>query len=86
MKAVYFPRIYYRKKCKRNKFNVRFEVPTGMTMEIAVFWDVMPCSLIDRNVSKEPTASIFKVEDYVEITVFWDMWLCSLIDSWKRFG
>jgi hypothetical protein len=34
-------------------------------MKITAFWDVTPCSLVDRyNVSRERNASIFRVEEW----------------------
>ena len=34
-------------------------------MKITAFWDVTPCSLVDRyNVSHERNASIFRVEEW----------------------
>jgi hypothetical protein len=40
---------------------VRYEVSTTVIMKITVFWDVLPCSLID--VSEERAAAFFEVDD-----------------------
>ena len=43
---------------------VRFQNFKVVTMKITAFWDVTPCSLVDRyNVSHERNASIFRVEE-----------------------
>jgi hypothetical protein len=42
---------------------MRFEVLTAVHMKFAVFWDVSPYSLVDKeNVSEEFAASIFGIE------------------------
>jgi hypothetical protein len=47
---------------KCGNFLVRFEVLMAMSIKIAVFWDVVPCSLVDTDlliyVSEELTTSI----------------------------
>ena len=42
---------------------VRFENFTVVTMKITAFWLLTPCSWVDRYMSHEHTASIFKVEE-----------------------
>jgi hypothetical protein len=35
-------------------------------MKTALFWGMMPCSLVDCKVSEEPVASVFSLREYAE--------------------
>jgi hypothetical protein len=39
------------------------EILTVKNVKITVFWDVTLCSVVGTNVSEEPAASIFRVEE-----------------------
>jgi hypothetical protein len=50
--------------CTVLRGNGRF-VKFTINMNIAIFWNVTPCTLMFTEVSEERTASIFKVGEYV---------------------
>jgi hypothetical protein len=51
-------------KTDTNNFFVRHEVLTAVNINIPIYLNVPPCSLVEgTNVLEEPTASIFKVQE-----------------------
>jgi hypothetical protein len=45
----------------RTTFFLKFYVFTSVNIRIRVFWDVIPCTLVDTKVSEKPVISIFRV-------------------------
>jgi hypothetical protein len=65
-------------------------VLTELNVEVMLFWGMTSSSVMDRHVSEEPSASIFRLELVLtwkwtwRITVFWEVKTLSLVERYKR--
>jgi hypothetical protein len=66
-----------------------FSIPSGKEgtcFKITIFWDVIPCSLIDKtSVSEESSASICRVEEYAHVSHIAWFWFEFLVVLKKLF-
>jgi hypothetical protein len=63
----YWPTISRNAICRKDRFYIRFEVFTAVTMKNGVFWVVTPCGSCRTDVSEEPGTSFSRVTKIREL-------------------
>jgi hypothetical protein len=70
--------VYKNAKQVMRIYRVGFQVLTAVSMKIAVFWVVAPCSLVEVGFEVLTAVSM-------KIAVFWVVAPCSLVEVYQRF-